>query len=190
MVLTGNGNCPFSVLFFQQFFSLGVFVKNADNKFSTLCPCGMNASWAGFDWEKYPGGVQVSFALTDGKRLLLIKPARWNYVMIQVPLGQTDTLEGAQSKMYVDLRKVGVQVSGVGAASVQQVLEKSGTLHVLVVVPYSQVSGPGSSIECVESALMLGGFSVSNPMVRFVPELLGWPDSYIMTNDQKVLQVA
>src|SRR3989344_4205596 len=139
MVLAGNGNCPCSVLFFQQFFSPGVFVKNADNKFSTLCPCGMNASWAGFDWEKYPGGVQVS---------------------------------------------------GVGAASVQQVLEKSGTLHVLVVVPYSQVSGPGSSIECVESALMVGGFSVSNPMVRFVPELLGSPDSYIMTNDEKVLQVA
>ena len=190
MVLTGNGNCPFSVLFFQQFFSLGVFVKNADNKFSTLCPCGMNASWTGFDWEKYPGGVQVSFALISGKRLLLVRPVHWNRVMPQYNMQRSDTLEGAKAVMYKDLEKLSIKVSGVGAASVQQVLEKGGTLHVLVVVPYSQVSGPGSSIECVESALMLGGFSVSNPMVRFVPELLGWPDSYIMTNDEKVLQVA
>ncbi|KKT79342.1 MAG: hypothetical protein UW75_C0016G0008 [Parcubacteria group bacterium GW2011_GWF2_44_8] len=154
-------------------------MKNADNKFSTLCPCGMNASWTGFDWEKYPGGVQVSFALISGKRLLLVRPVHWNRVMPQYNMKRSDTLEGAKAVMYKDLEKLSIKVSGVGAASVQQVLEKSGTLHVLVVVPYSQVSGPGSS-----------GFSVSNPMVRFVPELLGWPDSYIMTNDEKVLQVA
>ena len=175
------------VFFFQQF-TEEFSVNNGNNKFSALCPCGMNASWAGFDWERYPGGVQVSFALTDGKRLLLIRPKRWNYVMIQVPLGQADTLESALAKMYAELRGVGVQMSGVGTPSVQQVQEKSGTLHVLVVVPYLHVSGSGVSMECVESALMLGGFSVSNPMVEFVPKLLEWSDADLMT--EKVLQAA
>ncbi len=149
----------------------------------------MGASWTGFNWAKYPGGVQVSFALTDGRRLLLVKPTRWNYVMMQLPLEKTGSLDGVLAKMYTELRKVGIAVSGVGKPTVQQVLEKTGIFNVLVVVPYAQVSGSAASMECVDSALMLRGFWVSNPMATFVPRLLGWGDAHEMPEEQ-VLQAA
>lgn len=162
-------------------------MKNEDNKFSALCPCSLTASWEGFSWGKYPGGVQVSFALTDGKRLLLVKPTRWNYAIVQLPLDRAGTLDGALSKMYAELRKVGVGVTGIGTPFVQQVLEKSGVFHVLVVVPYANVSGSGGSMECVDSALMLRGFMVSSPMAMYVPRLLCWADAHEMPEEQERL---
>lgn len=156
-------------------------MSNSENDFSHLCPCEMGAAWTGFNWEKYPGGVQVSAALAVGKRLLLVKPVHWNRVIPQCLMKQDDTLEGAMATIYKELeKKHGIKVSGIRGVSVQWVLECSGALHVLVVVPCSQISGSGTSIEQVDSALMLSGYAVSNPMVRFIPGLLGWSDAHMM----------
>ena len=65
----------------------------------------MGAAWTGFNWEKYPGGVQVSAALAVGKRLLLVKPVHWNRVIPQCLMKQDDTLEGAMATIYKELEK-------------------------------------------------------------------------------------
>jgi hypothetical protein len=139
----------------------------------------LDASWQNFNWEKYPGGVHVSFALTNSNHVLLIRPQRWNYVMPQRSMARKDTLEGVVSAMYAELKALGIAfgVSRQNPPSVERVVAENRSLYILVQVPYTSVSAASSQVERVGSALMLGGFSVSNPMVGFVPPMLKWSDA-------------
>jgi hypothetical protein len=60
----------------------------------------MSDSWVDFPWERYSGGVEVTFAMVSGKVVWLVKTNRWCYELKQLPLGKAQTLQDVATRYF------------------------------------------------------------------------------------------
>jgi len=130
-----------------------------EKKFKVDCPESMYESWDKFPWEKYPGGVDVTFALAKERSLFLIKEGRHCYVMPKISLKRGEVLADLVS-----------QVPG-GNAEVYACYDDGCTFHVLVLV---LCSGAGNFKEINNYPLLLSGYASGNPMAAYAARVLGW----------------
>lgn len=135
-----------------------------EKKFKVDCPEGMYESWDKFPWAKYPGGVDVTFALAKERSLFLVKEGRHCYVMPKIGL--------ERGKVLADLVS---QVPG-GNAEVYACYDDGCTFHVLVLV---QCYGAGNFKEINNYPLLLSGYASGNPMAAYAARVLGWSDSEV-----------
>lgn len=131
-----------------------------EKKFKVDCPEGMYESWDKFQWEKYPGGVDVTFALVKESSLFLVREGRHCYVMPKIGL--------ERGKVLADLVS---QVPG-GNAEVYACYDDGCTFHVLVLV---QCYGAGNFKEFDRDPLLFGGYASRNPMAAYAARVLDWP---------------
>ena len=139
----------------------------------------MGECWPDFIWDRFPGGVKVSFVLVsaDGRTVALLRPNRWSYELPQQDLGRESTLEQSLVEFNNQLKKKGISYRpGSKSPEVLGCLSGNGVLHVLIQVPYTSFSSPdriepvsNNKAYQIETALAL-----SNPVCLYVPALLGW----------------
>ncbi len=142
------------------------------------CPTGLEASWETFPWERYPGGVDVSFAIVVGRSLLLIRPSRWNITMLTCPLRRGQVLANAVSESMAELGRLGATLN-FEPGSVPQVCashDDGHTFRVLVLLPCIQF-GPTTAFERVNDAMMLGAYTSHEVMSCYAAHVLGWKDA-------------
>lgn len=137
----------------------------------------INQSWAGFDWDNYPGGVQVSVALVYGQALLLTKPERWRTTMPSFCLQKGQVLADAWALYVQQLVNSGVSIniSGVGP-EVRACYSDGRTYHVLIMVS-CQRFGPIAAFERVCDALLLSGYASDCVMASFAAHAMRWGDA-------------
>jgi hypothetical protein len=153
------------------------------------CSRGLGCSWVNFDWDKYPRGVKVTFALVDNKKLMLIKKTHWNTVLPEQVLEKNETLENVLSKMHAELKKMSIFVSAKkGLATVLGTAELDETFHVILLVPVGLIDGD-RSVQIVASSDMLSGLA-SNPMKKYLPKVLDWSNPDYMFDLEKQFQAA
>jgi hypothetical protein len=139
---------------------------------------GLEESWEKFPWEKYPGGVEVSFGLVDRGSLLLIKPTRWSVTMPSCSLKQGQVLADAVALFVRQLDALGARIS-LEAGCAPQVCachDDGRVFRVLVTVPCVQY-GLSRTFERVDDPLLLDGYTSGDVMARYAAHVLGWRDA-------------
>jgi hypothetical protein len=138
-------------------------------KFKVNCPTGMNQSWGEFPWDRYPGGVDVTFAFVEGKCLYLAKEGRYCHVLPMRPL--------KRGQVLADLLAELLPGTG-GSATVEASHDDGVTLRVLVVVP-SGGNQLGGFMKIENSPLLLSGYVSGDKMAPYVARVLDWPEDQV-----------
>lgn len=165
---------------------------NANKKVSIPA---MNESWHDFPWEKFPGGVKVTFAMMPegGRGVALLRPTRWAYELSQQELCPKDTLEHVLAVFNKQLKDMGVvyTLSTNKSAKVPAVIgwaSEGGVFHLMMQVTYLQI-GPSEKVEFVpanKAYQIESGLALSNPACKFLPALLGWESATVVEEKDAV----
>ncbi|MEZ4194779.1 MAG: hypothetical protein R3B53_00040 [Candidatus Paceibacterota bacterium] len=128
--------------------------------------------------DQYPGGAMVTVGfIGSGQQLLLRRDTRHTYSLPMIAFDQDQSLIQMPSELARQLGSFGIDVN-FEPASVELIgaVGIAGTLHILMLVSVVSVRSP-SKHEYVNRALILSGLSVSNPLDRYLPGVLGWRDA-------------
>ncbi len=143
---------------------------------------GMNEVWRSFPWDKFPGGVKVTFVLTPvgGGGVSLLRPTRWGYELPQQDLRPGDTIDHVVALFNQHLKSQGVSYRlGSKPPTVIGADHEGGVFHLVIQITHQSISG-GEKIEYVPSSKayqIVSGLALSNPMCVHVPKMLGWAET-------------
>jgi hypothetical protein len=131
------------------------------------CPTGLNASWDKFPWAKYPGGVDVTFALVAGRSIFLVKEGKHCYEMPKLSLKPGQVLADLFSQ---------VKTARATNAEVVACYDDGFTFNVLVLCAPGLL---GSVKELTADALLLSAYASGNPMAAYAARVLDWPEKEV-----------
>ena len=136
-------------------------------------------TWKKFPWDKFPGGVDITFVLVDGRTgaVVLSRPSRWSYEMLSVEHSPNGSLEDAFAAFKQKLKAAGVSFQSSISPQMLAGFEHQNTLRVVAMAKVYGVSGEVELVQPYTAYQIESGLALSNPVCEFVPALLGWSGS-------------